>query len=273
MLSVNLGPLSLSLGHIVLILAFVIALIVGALAGRKQQTPVTGCLSDILLVAVVSARLGFVLMYFEHYRNDLWGIIDIRDGGFSLVFGAAGALLCTGWLMWRHRAVRRPLAFAVVSGFFTWGLITLSINLIETEASKVPASSFTTLDGTSATLENIAQGKPMVVNLWASWCPPCIREMPVLDDAQKQHPDVAFIFVNQGEHPDAIQQFLTEQSLNLNHVLLDPSGKLGRSSGSQALPTTLFFDANGRQVDAHLGELSQATLARSLEHFQTNPSQ
>lgn len=267
MLSISLGPLSLPVGHILIIIAFVVAVIVGALLGRKQQIPVFGPLCDIFMVAVISARIGFVLMYFEHYQNDLWGIIDIRDGGFSLVFGTAGALLCTGWLMWRHRLIRRPLGSAVVSGFLTWSLVTLSIHLIETEASKVPESTFTMLDGTKTTLADVADGKPMVVNLWATWCPPCVREMPVLDAAQKQHPDIAFIFVNQGEHAEAIEQFLTEQSLNLNHVMLDMNGSLGRSSGSQALPTTLFFAADGRQVDSHLGELSQATLARSLEKF------
>src|SRR5690606_40886240 len=42
-------------------------------------------------------------------------------------------------------------------------------------------------------------GQPTVVNLWATWCPPCRREMPVLRDAQQRYPDIAFIFANQGE--------------------------------------------------------------------------
>ena len=54
MLSVGVGPLSLSIGHLLLVLAFVVALIVGALTGRKEKTPVAGTLADIFLVAMVS---------------------------------------------------------------------------------------------------------------------------------------------------------------------------------------------------------------------------
>lgn len=265
MLTINIGPLSLPLGHMLLLVAFMVALVVGGLAGRKQQTPVAGTLSDIFFVAVVSARIGFVTMYFEHYQDNFWGLVDIRDGGFSVAAGMIGALLCTAYLMWRRPVIRQPLGFAVASGFIAWGSIALTINLIEDQADALPASSFTTLNGREATLADIASGKPMVVNLWASWCPPCIREMPVLEAAQQRYPNTRFVFVNQGEQPETIRRFLNQHGLDLDHVLTDSGGDLGRLSGSQALPTTLFYNAAGQQVDAHLGELSHATLARSLE--------
>ena len=113
----------------------------------------------------------------------------------------------------------------------------------------------------------LASGQPMVVNLWASWCPPCVREMPVLEQAQKDHPDITFVFVNQGEHPDAIRRFLNKQGLLLDNVLTDLNGNMGRITGSPAMPTTLFYDAQGRQLDSHLGELSSASLAHSLKRF------
>ena len=107
----------------------------------------------------------------------------------------------------------------------------------------------------------------MVVNLWASWCPPCIREMPVLEQAQKDNPDITFVFVNQGEQHETIVHFLNQHNLTLNNVLTDTRSGLGRTTGSQALPTSLFYDAQGRQVNAHLGELSAASLAHNLERF------
>ncbi|BES69456.1 TlpA disulfide reductase family protein [Marinobacter nanhaiticus D15-8W] len=272
MLTVNLGPLSLPTGHLLLLLAFIVALVVGGLSGRKQKTPVAGMLSDILVVAAVSARIGFVLMYFEHYRDNLWDVVDIRDGGFSVIAGVAGALACTAYLMWRSPVSRRPLGFAMASGMIVWGTLLLTINLIETQANAVPDARFATLDGTGTTLAEIGSGKPMVVNLWASWCPPCIREMPVLDAAQERLPNVSFVFVNQGEQPETIRRFLADQALELDHILTDPGGALGRITGSQALPTTLFFNAAGQQVDAHLGELSRATLARSLEQITDDES-
>jgi hypothetical protein len=91
--------------------------------------------------------------------------------------------------------------------------------------------------------------------------------MPVLEDGQGRYPGVNFVFANQGEHPEAILQFLNEQNLNLDHVLSDRQGGFGRATGSQGLPTTLFYNARGKLVDSHMGELSKASLARGLERF------
>ncbi|MDX1553417.1 MAG: TlpA disulfide reductase family protein, partial [Marinobacter sp.] len=120
---------------------------------------------------------------------------------------------------------------------------------------------------------SLTQGQPTVVNLWATWCPPCIREMPVLEEAQDRYPGINFVFANQGEHPETINQFLSEQNLDLDHVLSDRQGGFGRAIGSQGLPTTLFYDAQGKLVDSHMGELSKASLARGLERFEANHSE
>lgn len=270
MLSVNLGPLSVPLPHLLLISAFFIALIVGAITGRKEGIPVAGTLADIFLCALVTARIGFVIQYFEHYQESLWAIIDIRDGGFNVITGLLGALALIAWKLWRHPIIRRPLIIAVVSGLLTWGSVSLLVNLMESSSRGIPQTAFTQLDGTPVALSEIAAGKPMVVNLWASWCPPCIREMPVLEAAQKNNPDITFVFVNQGEQTETVNRFIHEHDLSLENVLTDTRGSLGRTTGSQALPTTLFYDANGRQVNAHLGELSRATLIHNLESFNTD---
>jgi len=267
MLSVNLGPLGLPMGHLLLVFAFVVALIAGAIAGRKEGVPIAGTLADILLVALLSARIGFVALYFEYYRDDLLSIIDIRDGGFSVLAGIAGALMFIAWRMRRHVRIRRPLAIAVTAGLISWGTIAGLIALMEQQTASLPQANLATLDGKPVQLSELAPGKPMVVNLWATWCPPCIREMPVLEQAQKDNPGVAFVFVNQGERPETIRRFMQDQSLGLTNLMTDFSGSLGRNTGSHAMPTTLFYNAEGRQVDAHVGELSDATLASNLEQF------
>jgi thiol-disulfide isomerase/thioredoxin len=109
----------------------------------------------------------------------------------------------------------------------------------------------------------------MVVNLWATWCPPCRREMPVLAAAQKQETGVSFVFVNQGEEGSTAQRYLNIEKLDLANVLLDPGARLGREVGSGSLPTTLFYDTNGRLVDTHLGQLSAASLASKLSKIRT----
>ena len=267
MLSVGMGPFGLSIGHLLLMLAFIIALIVGALAGRKENLPISGALADIFLAALLGARIGFVVRYFEHYQDDWLGIIDIRDGGFDLVSGVVVALVFTGYLLWRGTNIRRPLGFAVAAGLMTWGSTTGVIALINNQIQGFPEVALTELNEQPVSLESLNQGQPTVVNLWATWCPPCIREMPVLEKAQSDYPGVSFVFANQGEHPETIKRFLSEQNLNLEHVLSDRQGGFGRATGSQGLPTTLFYNAQGNLVDSHMGELSKASLVHSLERF------
>lgn len=270
MLSVGVGPFSLSIGHLLLILAFVVALIVGALAGRKENLPISGALADIFLAAMLGARIGFVVRYFEHYQDDWLGIIDIRDGGFDVVSGLVVALVFTGYLLWRRTNIRRPLGFAVAAGLMTWGFTTGVIALIHDQTQGLPDVAVTDLNEQPVNLDTLTQGQPTVVNLWATWCPPCIREMPVLEEAQDRYTGINFVFANQGEHPETINQFLSEQNLDLDHVLSDRQGGFGRATGSQGLPTTLFYNAQGKLVDSHMGELSKASLARGLERFEAN---
>ena len=109
------------------------------------------------------------------------------------------------------------------------------------------------------------RGKVVVVNLWATWCPPCRREMPVLDAARRREPGIRFVFVNQGEGAGEVARFLAGQRFDTRDVLLDGGGRLGALVGSRALPTTLFYGADGRLLGTHLGELSDASLAQALE--------
>ena len=108
-------------------------------------------------------------------------------------------------------------------------------------------------------------GKPTVVNLWATWCGPCVREMPVLHQAQLDHPAVNFVFVNQGEQPERVGAWLKHRSLPLRNVLIDGKGEAGSAFDQRALPTSLFFDARGQWVATRIGELSRATLTEKLQ--------
>ncbi|MBE0486404.1 TlpA disulfide reductase family protein [Marinobacter sp.] len=267
MLSVGVGPVGLSIGHLLLVFAFVVALIVGAIVGRKHKTPIAGTLSDIFVVAMLSARIGFVIRYYEHYQGDWLGMIDIRDGGFDMITGLIVALVFGGFLMWRRANSRRALGTAMVAGLLTWGFTTGTLGLINQQLKGLPEVALTDLNEQPVDLTALANGQPTVVNLWATWCPPCIREMPVLEEAQKRYPGINFVFANQGEHPETIQKFLSEQNLDLHHVLSDRQGQFGRVTGSHGLPTTLFYNAEGNMVDSHMGELSRASLFRGLERF------
>lgn len=265
MLSVNIGPFASSLDRVLLLFAVIVALVVGAVLGRRRGVPVSGPLLNVLLIGLLVARLVFVARYFQEYRLHWIGIIDIRDGGFDPIGGLIGGLAFALWLLWRTPALRRPLSIALLTGSAVWGVTNAVIPLMDNQSRVLPQVALQTLDGKHAELKRFsAAGKPMVVNLWATWCPPCRREMPLLAAAQRQHPGITFVFVNQGEGPLEIQRYLSENSIALENVLLDIRSTLGRTVGSMALPTTLFYNADGRLVETHLGTLSRATLARGL---------
>ena len=270
MLTVNLGPLPVPVTLLLLMVALLVAAGVGRQVGRGQQTGIGNILTDMLIAAVLVARIAFVAIWFDTYRSTPWSMLDIRDGGFTPWAGMAAALLVAVWRGWRRAALRKPLALGLAAGALAWGAMFGAIRMMDNTA--LPKVPLTTLAGEPADLAALAAGKPMVVNLWASWCPPCRREMPVLAAAQEQETGVRFVFANQGEDGTTAQYYLDVARLDLANVLLDPSAGIGREVGSMALPTTLFYAANGRLIDTHLGELSAASLASKLNQLRTRPN-
>jgi peroxiredoxin len=88
------------------------------------------------------------------------------------------------------------------------------------------------------------RGRAVVINFWATWCPPCRVEMPALQHAQRDMPDVVVLGVNQQESADLINRFMREQGLDFP-IALDATGEVNRLYRVRALPTTYFVDANG----------------------------
>ncbi len=267
MLSFNLGPFAIPMDLALLYAAFFIAWLSGWLIGRKRDTNPEAALFSMLFTAVLVARGAFVIQYFQQYSDNLWQIIDIRDGGFLLLPGVIAAILMGIYKAWRQTPLRVPLAIGVCIGLLAWGAGFSVLNALHS-SQKIPDISVRDIDGQPLSLQDLA-GKPLVINLWATWCPPCRREMPVLAAAQAANPDIRFVFVNQGEGQLLVENFLTQQKLSLRNNLLDTGGRLGQAVGSLSLPTTLFYSADGLLKNNHLGELSHASLKHALRHIST----
>ena len=107
----------------------------------------------------------------------------------------------------------------------------------------------------------------MVVNLWASWCPLCVREMSVLVSAHQRHPEVQFIWLNQQEPAASIVRFVNLHGLPAAQTWLDPQGFMAQHIGDNGLPTTLFYDASGQLQAVRNGELSAASLQHYLKQI------
>ncbi len=116
----------------------------------------------------------------------------------------------------------------------------------------VPDFSSLALDGAEWNVEAL-QGKPWIVNFWASWCGPCVEEMPAMNRAWEQIQDdgVGMLAINAGEKRDAIVSFLAKVPVDFEIVIGDAMAL--PDWGVRALPTTYVIDADGRIVFEALG--------------------
>jgi thiol-disulfide isomerase/thioredoxin len=109
---------------------------------------------------------------------------------------------------------------------------------------------------------NAWAGKVVIVNFWATWCPPCLREMPILNELQKGVGSGQLRVVGIAiDAPDAVRRFLAENQVDYEILLGDAatvtlSRRLGNRTGG--LPFTVVFDPLGRRVYSHVGELTTA---------------
>ena len=270
MLTLTIGSFALAINHLLLILALALATLVGWRVAKRGGENPESVLFSLFLLGLLVARIGFVISYWRYFQKDLLQILDLRDGGFVLWPGLLAVVIGAVIWGWRRQGLRRPLGWGLGTGLAFWLLATFSSSLYE-QGTRMPELVLRNASGESVQLSSY-QGGPLVINLWATWCPPCRREMPVLQNAQHQHQNVTFLFVNQGESMQSVSTFLETQGLNLSNVLFDSGGQLAQKVGSMALPTTLFYSPEGRLLGSHLGELSEASLARALESFDQNNS-
>jgi thiol-disulfide isomerase/thioredoxin len=167
-----------------------------------------------------------------------------------------------------HTSRMTPNALRLLRGLAT--ALALAVAGAATNAAEPPAVPdvpLVSLAGAPVSLPRLVEGRPAVVNLWATWCPPCREEMPMLAAAQEREADrMRFVFADQGESPQAVRRYLDDEILTpLEHVLLDAGSALRRKAGARGLPTTLFFDASGRLVDRHVGPLSRDELRAKVD--------
>lgn len=121
----------------------------------------------------------------------------------------------------------------------------------------VPDIPFSDGKGQAVTLQDF-RGKLVLLNVWATWCPPCRREMPALDRLQQQlgGPDfeVVALSIDQGQQSlYLVQEFYLQTGIRSLGVYMDTSGDASRNLGVSVLPTTLLIDREGREVGRKLG--------------------
>jgi thiol-disulfide isomerase/thioredoxin len=110
-------------------------------------------------------------------------------------------------------------------------------------------------DDDPATLAE-AEGKPLLVNIWATWCAPCVKELPTLQAVAARAGAPRVIAVSQDMAPrGSVDAFLDKNKLADLEVWHDPKMALSSATGAEVLPTTILYDAKGREVWRYVGDL------------------
>jgi thiol-disulfide isomerase/thioredoxin len=120
-----------------------------------------------------------------------------------------------------------------------------------------PDASFVNEDGEQTSIMEIGGGKPLLVNLWASWCGPCVKELPTLDrlsQLPKAPVQVAAISQDNGPHA-SVEAFLTSHKVANLEPYQDKDMALSGALNAQVLPTSVLFDGKGREVWRYVGDL------------------
>jgi thiol-disulfide isomerase/thioredoxin len=268
--AVNLGPLVMPLRVLSPLAALGVANAAAWLWQRRCGIDAGPALWRMTIWGFVAARAAFVLKHLDTYLAAPLSMLDIRDGGFVAFAGLLAACAAGFEQVRGHPALRRPLLGAALAGILVWAGTGLAIRASQPASTPLPELAFRRLDGSAVRLADF-KGKPIVLNLWATWCPPCRREMPAMAAAQAAMPDVAFVFVNAGEEPEAVRRYLAAQGLALPNVLLDGSRTLAPAVGAVGYPTTLFYDRHGMLAGRHMGELSRAALDEQLSGLRKAP--
>lgn len=127
---------------------------------------------------------------------------------------------------------------------------------------KAGAFTLRSTDGTVDRFSDLA-GAPTVINFWATYCPPCKAEMPMLDRALSSRPGIRFLLVDEGDDAGAARAFLAAIGVR-RPSLLDTDLAVGRKYGVSALPTTVFVRSDGTVDRRQVGQLDERVLAAEL---------
>jgi cytochrome c biogenesis protein CcmG/thiol:disulfide interchange protein DsbE len=174
----------------------------------------------------------------------------------------------------RIRRSRLPLAYLLAAGILPLILLGVLVARVATVGGSLPVGArigdpapgftLTDLSGRPVNLADL-RGRPVIVNFWASWCGPCIEEMPLLEGAARQHAadDLAIVGIVFSDREDAARAFAARIGANWPSAL-DPASSVAHAYGVDAPPASFFINRSGVVAGRQIGQLSPADLQRQL---------
>ncbi|MCC5802126.1 redoxin domain-containing protein [Rossellomorea vietnamensis] len=138
-----------------------------------------------------------------------------------------------------------------------------------TQGDRAPDFTLTTLDGEEVQLSDY-QGKKVILNFWATWCPPCKAEMPHMEqyyekNAKKENVEILAVnLTSQDEGEKAVQQFVDGYELTFP-ILMDENGDIGDEYRAFTIPTTYMIDTNGLIQHKIVGPMNEEMMGKMVE--------
>jgi cytochrome c biogenesis protein CcmG, thiol:disulfide interchange protein DsbE len=243
-----LGKLVLEWGRLAFLIGVMVFLTV---LGRAKDRTLERVGTVAVILAVIAARLGFVFEQREAFAaGKLLEVFDVRSGGFSWLWALVG-LVPFAWL-------RIPAQFGRLASAAVLAVIAAALPLL---FKPTPSSVTVTndlklmgLEGQASTWGDLP--KPVLVNVWATWCGPCRAEMPLLAEYAKRGAKI--VFLNAGESADDVRKYLESEKLEIP-VMLDTGG-IRDQLRVVGLPTTFIVGKDGQVLERRMGPLDRGSL-------------
>jgi peroxiredoxin len=133
---------------------------------------------------------------------------------------------------------------------------------------EAPDFAYTLADGTTHQLSDL-RGQRVLINFWATWCPPCKAEMPDIQAAYEQYgnDDFMVLAVNSAEEQARVEAFAAEMGLTIP-LITNEAGDIGTGYGARGLPTSYFVDRDGTISYRHTGIMTTAFIQQRSEEMQ-----
>lgn len=214
---------------------------------------------------LLGARLGSLFTDFQAYQHAWWHFFVPWLGDWSLMGAIGLTALFVLLTLRRNRSVNLRLAISMAASIAAWACLSIGLTTILPSA-RFSSITLTDLHGQTVKFPDM-QDRPIVVNMWASWCPPCRKELPLLARAANKHPEIHFVFVDEGQNGSIVRHYLKAHNLHLRHVLLDEKRVLTHRLKVPGYPDTLFLNPQGHLVRLHTGIISHSQLAKDLRRL------
>jgi peroxiredoxin len=156
------------------------------------------------------------------------------------------------------------LAVVLAAGGLTIGKSLFGGSEVPKVGDKAPAFSVKGIDGQAYKLSGLA-GKPVVLNFWGTFCPPCTEEMPALQSQADKWASagVSVIGMNLAENGVTVKSFINQYGIRFP-IYMDPDDTVRKAYGVYQYPTTFFIKPDGRIYEMKIGKMDEAYIERTL---------